>query len=268
MNLEYALSFFDLSETYTLNDLNSRFKVLVKKFHPDKNMENQDWSHQMMIELNECYQILLNNYEILSRRIEEQDDENVPQDNETDPSFPYFFNQALELFFNGCCLFYEYGLENPHLRTEGVRRFRFRESVRIIQKSIEFILKINELILSPEDSYIFDNVKKFILLFYNDIKKKPVQITSLQLNLAFDNSSKLLAQLIKSSLAPDWDKSRKKLPKPTHEMLYYCYISLFNLMKKTNSEKDKNEIMFKISLLDSYISFLEITKKGLLEYYL
>jgi hypothetical protein len=52
------------------------------------------------------------------------------------------FNQALYVVLGGIQLFYEYGLENVHLRREGVRKFRYRESLRQVQRGIKSLVDL------------------------------------------------------------------------------------------------------------------------------
>jgi len=47
------------------------------------------------------------------------------------------FNRAINQVLQGVYLFYQYGLENVHLRTEGVRKFRYRDSLRAVKKGVE-----------------------------------------------------------------------------------------------------------------------------------
>jgi len=56
-----ALRKLNLPLDSSLQDVKRRYKILVKKHHPDTNI-NKKKSNNMLIEINEAYKILLNNY--------------------------------------------------------------------------------------------------------------------------------------------------------------------------------------------------------------
>ena len=56
-----ALKKLDLPLDSSLQDVKRRYKILVKKYHPDTNI-NKKKSNNILIEINEAYKILLDNY--------------------------------------------------------------------------------------------------------------------------------------------------------------------------------------------------------------
>ena len=56
-----ALKKLNLPLDSSLQDVKRRYKILVKKHHPDTN-KNKKKSNNILIEINEAYKILLNNY--------------------------------------------------------------------------------------------------------------------------------------------------------------------------------------------------------------
>ena len=74
-------------------------------------------------------------------------------------------NQVLD----GVYMFYQYGLENIHMRKEGVRRLRYRDSLRVIQKGIERLEGLNKDDLSQSRLMVFrDFSKAFLKNMYID----------------------------------------------------------------------------------------------------
>ncbi len=59
-------SLLGLREKSTLKEIKNKYKNLMKKWHPDKNIKNTDKANEMSIKINEAYKIILdycNNYE-------------------------------------------------------------------------------------------------------------------------------------------------------------------------------------------------------------
>lgn len=247
----------NLKNDFTLDDLNRSFRLLVKTYHPDKNPEHQDWAHEKMVVLNNSYKLLLeyrSNHPLDTLRSHE------PEEEKTDPAFPYYFSEAIQLFLSGLCLYFEYGLDNPLLRKEGTRRFRFREAVKIIFKSIEIILEIKKMDLSKENRQPFEATMRLILLFYQDLKNEHPMEKQDSFERQLIANNKLLSQLMRSALLPD--NGRRIII--TRDNLYLCYMTYIKLVKSEPGELRKKTIMMKVSLLDSLMNFIEAKNSGAL----
>ena len=142
MELRRALTIFRIQKRIPIEDLNSVFRELVKKYHPE-------WAHERRSEINDAYETLA---EWLSKpppqkkpaaktaksKAEPQYDGSTDRDqpqNSDDELFrresPPLSPRAAEelyprfnLFLDGLGVYYQYGLDNPAYRAEGVRRFR------------------------------------------------------------------------------------------------------------------------------------------------
>ena len=55
---EKALRLFGLTRSATLRELNSSFRRVVKKYHPDFNPDRQKWAHNAMLIVNSAYEWL------------------------------------------------------------------------------------------------------------------------------------------------------------------------------------------------------------------
>ena len=155
MTLREAFRVFGLAEDATIRDLNRAFRVLVKKYHPDVNRERLDWAHRAMTLVNVAYTTCR---ESLDRPASNQKPraKGPPHDGrgrngtsttahgtaaasapepgssgaeESARMRAHTARRLRDELLDLVYLYYQYGLENVHLRYEGVRRYRYR-SVR------------------------------------------------------------------------------------------------------------------------------------------
>ena len=52
---EKALKLFGLAPSATLRDLNTSYRRLVRKYHPDYNSDRKAWAHEAMVKINSAY---------------------------------------------------------------------------------------------------------------------------------------------------------------------------------------------------------------------
>jgi len=163
MELRRALTIFRLKGRVPVDELNSSFRELVKKYHPDKVHDYPDWAHERMSEINDAYETLAlwltrpkpKKSQQHSKPSTEQDryrpgrtdiDEAVYLRDvvELTPAIKKILYPAFNQFLNGLGVYYQYGLERPTYRNEGIRRFRYREAIRLILqagKDIELLFQ-------------------------------------------------------------------------------------------------------------------------------
>ena len=193
-DIRRSLMIFHLKENFSKNDLQSSYKKLVKKYHPDYNQENQDWSHKKMTEINLAYEQckeLLNNpiknkvtptgntepetpypfYQDINRfHSEKKKNEKQSSRVETlTPGYKAAMTETTKLFHKTTDRYYEYGLENRFLRYEGSRKFRYRQCLK---EQITVTSSVKELSMdckSDYDKYIYEVYRDFILYFFQYI---------------------------------------------------------------------------------------------------
>jgi len=160
MKLEKALKIFRISNESTVKDLNSNFRKLAKRYHPDFNRGREDWAHTMMTKLNLAYEVALD-YLTVAKKPEEK----LKKD-ETKRKFLGNFNRAIDQVLDGIYLYYQYGLENVNLRKEGIRKIRYTDSIRQVKNGI---LKLEDLkayslnFKEKESLYALSNFSKAFL---------------------------------------------------------------------------------------------------------
>ncbi|MCK5249902.1 MAG: DnaJ domain-containing protein [Spirochaetaceae bacterium] len=169
MELRRALTMFRLRGQVPMEDLNSSFRELVKKYHPDKVREYPEWAHERMAEINDAYETLaawLAKPQFQAKKedgIEETYRSENDMDHREDPVEGIFrkippplsageeksFYPIFNRFLDGLGIYFQYGLDNPVYRGEGVRRFRFREASRNVKKARDDLEKISKKNLHP-----------------------------------------------------------------------------------------------------------------------
>jgi len=159
MDIRRSLSTFRLNGPIPVEQLNSLFRELVKKYHPDKVRDYPDWAHERMSEINEAYETIV---EWLENPPAESEENEISENHEENHSYEVApssthsegmplptalesrLRSAFNKFLDGLGTYYQYGLEKHEHRQEGIRRFRFREASRLIiegRDELESLLK-------------------------------------------------------------------------------------------------------------------------------
>ena len=151
MEINEALAILGLTGSSTLQNLNYRFRKLAKKYHPDSNLENGEWAHSKMTNLNLAYETALEYFAATEKsgRVVEQQAETA-RARERRKLF-VSFNHAMNQVLDGVYLFYQYGLENPHMRTSGVRKLRYSDAIKTVTRGIVRLEALEESELFWED---------------------------------------------------------------------------------------------------------------------
>jgi len=138
MDIKNALTLLGLKEGSTLSDLNLSFRKLAKRYHPDFNRERESWAHKKMTELNLAYEIALEHFTSPKQH------EGEKAEDKKKWSFSRQFNRAKNIVLHAVYLYYQYGLENVHLRKEGVRRIRYGDALRYMRTGIDSLKRVME----------------------------------------------------------------------------------------------------------------------------
>ena len=130
---EKALKLFGLAPSATLRDLNTSYRRLVRKYHPDYNSDRKAWAHEAMVKINSAYDSAMDHLASLRyEEIEERLDEEIKAHDRFTELFAAIANSVLE----GVFIYYQYGLENPFTREQGVPRFRYRLALKKVAAGI------------------------------------------------------------------------------------------------------------------------------------
>lgn len=125
MTVAEAFRLLGLSDRAELPEINRAFRALVKTCHPDLNRDRVEWAHRTMSKLNIAYSTCRQH---AAERLTEAKGETVKTHaraataDKTATAAADLRDELLDIVY----LYYQYGLENIHLRREGTRRFRYR----------------------------------------------------------------------------------------------------------------------------------------------
>jgi len=144
MELDRAMRLLKLPTQCTLEELNESFRKLAKRHHPDSNRGKEEWAHRTMTQLNLAYEKVLDHLTMPSGGIREE--KPPPSTKERlRTQYQILFSRSIRQVLDGIYTYYQYGLENVRLRHEGVRKFRFRDSVRDIQDGLKKLEELQNL---------------------------------------------------------------------------------------------------------------------------
>lgn len=117
-----------------MRELNYAFRRLVKKYHPDYNPDRTAFAHKAMTKINTAYDVALDYLASLRYREVEQRLESQIRKHD---AFSELFDRIVDLVLDGMFIYYQYGLENHHLRNEGNRRIRYKGALRRVQTGLD-----------------------------------------------------------------------------------------------------------------------------------
>lgn len=130
---EQALKLFKVTPAASLRDLNSAYRRLVSKYHPDHNPARLAWAHEAMTKINSAYDTAVDYLAALRyEEVQEHLDSEIRAHDEFTAVFANIANRVLDGIFT----YYQYGLQNPHQRQSGTPRMRYRQAVRRINEAL------------------------------------------------------------------------------------------------------------------------------------
>ena len=265
---------FKLNNDFSKKDLQKSYKTLVKKYHPDSNPKNQDWSHKKMTEINLAYETccnLLNNKTNITNdfkedevKYQEKSHEFNKKNSETstinnlkskhkDISLILYkkIKESSNNIMYAAEKFFEYGLENRKLRYEGVRRFRYRESLRLYGESFSEILQLETYCQNESDIYFLNLFIRFTGNFYQYIKLKENEIPHHPLlNRHWQIMEDYLINALKDYLVPHQMANSKKLHWKTG--FTHCWNQIVYIRQRFPTLEKNDVFLIFHNLADSY----------------
>lgn len=138
MELDRALSLLGLAHDCSRDGLNESFRRLAKKYHPDSNRGSESWAHRMMTELNLAYETVLTFLDGAGGGR----GAGSPAAAMRPSGFQVRFSRSVTRVLDGVYTYYQYGLENVRLRRDGVRTFRYRDTLRYLREGLANLKKL------------------------------------------------------------------------------------------------------------------------------
>lgn len=275
MELRRALAMFRLAGRVPMEELNSSFRDLVKKYHPDKVRDYPEWAHERMAEINDAYETLAA-WLAESPGVDEQ-----PGETREQPDFereihrretPAFTDRAAARFYplfnaflDGLGLYYQYGLEKTAYRKEGVRRFRYREAIRSAEKYRDGLEQLAEKVKHPA----VQSAARFSRLMAADmIIGDPVFPPGPAAWSNFDrrirSARRKFDSAVRDILFPELMPSHRK--GQTTALLYSSYTEfILYVTVFTEGERRKTGIL-QAARYDAFMDLLELRNEGILQF--
>jgi len=162
MELDRALRLLKLNSTCSIDALNESFRKLAKTYHPDSNRGREKWAHKIMTDLNLSYETVLDYLTAVDKKAVGVESKSKPG------SFQVQFNRSIHYVLDGIYIYYQYGLENVRLRNEGVRKFRYRDSIRNLRDGIQSLEALKEHTASDSSSIRLQVFTDFSKAFFQN----------------------------------------------------------------------------------------------------
>lgn len=197
MDVAEAYTFLQLDRYASIEDVSASFRRLLKEYHPDRNGDRGDWSHQMTVRLTEAYASVTEylrdapDQAIPESERPEQWDEPRPaesgfESSPADTNSGYSVSMQIRIadlydaLLDQLYVFYNHGMHNVYLRQEGTLRYRFRSTVRQIAEVIEALRATEDWPGSPLQYRQLAAIREFAGAFYENmlIKPKPHEVYS------------------------------------------------------------------------------------------
>lgn len=207
MELHSAFHILGVKPDCDSSQLSKAFRTAVKQYHPDFNADRLEWSHEMMTRLNSAYAVAVEHLRARetvpptsrpskgrSHAAGANGHSHSPKkgatptgkatadysvDPERNPQFDARFPEHCDEVIEAVYLYYQYGLENLHLRNEGNLRFRYRSALKRLLKAAQKLDALQSLELSPREKLELEGYLGFSLAFLRCAKGGVVFMPSL-----------------------------------------------------------------------------------------
>jgi len=161
MTPEKALHLFRITPEASLKELNSAYRRLVRKYHPDHNPNRVAWAHEAMTKINAAYEIAVD-YLASVQYAEVQ--AHLDQEIRAHDEFHALFSNVANRVLDGLFTYYQYGLENPHQRHSGTPRMRYRQALKRIDQALSQLEQLK--VPNPVDQETLDKFRTFARAFH------------------------------------------------------------------------------------------------------
>jgi len=232
MELHSAFHILGVQPDCNSGELSKAFRTAVKQYHPDFNADRLEWSHEMMTRINSAYAIAVehlrfreggvpnsgpsadrqhktngyshsSNYKATVNK--KPPTKHSERNSQFDAEFPVYCDEVIEALY----LYYQYGLENLHLRNEGNLRFRHRSALKKLLKAAEKLNKLTSLDLSAREKLELEGYLQFSLAFLRCAKGGVVFMPSLgnyetKAHRHYDHAGKILDNAVKRAFFDDY----------------------------------------------------------------
>ncbi len=271
MDLDAALRLFGLQPDPESGELNRAFRRLAKRYHPDSNPGRESWANEHMSAINAAYEIIRESVESTNGQRKER------SGNRNNVRRPYtssdaaeearfteadaeVFRVAHDEIIEGIRLYYQYGLDNVHLRYEGPLRLKYRRAERLVTGGLSTLSRLERRIHGfPHDSFAraftrfarsFSeamHIDKYNIPYSGQIDQKAYR--------RYRYGSGLLDRTIRDFCFPDLSANRPGNP---HEVLVVCDREFSHVLAYHPESTWADESRLKLSLTHAFFEYVSI----------
>ena len=273
MTVDAAFQLLELDETATLHELSVSFRRLLKEYHPDRNVHRREWSHRMTVQLNRAYEVVaahLRELEERGRQAEGWDAvgaqaaaEAAYEDiREEDSGYSVSFQTRLahlyDMLLDSVFVYYNFGLENVHLRQEGTLRYRYRTAIKRLKETVTALEELKEWPGSAVQQELAQVVRSFGAGFYENMVAKGedrqgLYGEELKAYRHFRHASQHLDSAIKGHLFGTELPGASRSP----EAISSCEGNLMAILAHYPRSKWVPETLIKLYLLQSFVDLCQ-----------
>lgn len=289
MTVKTAYDILSLPHNASARDLVLAYRRLVKRYHPDYNVDRPAWSTEKMTSINLAYETVravLSSPEEATRvgkrsvdsepgtTFEQRDAARAhatrprttgaattrPGTPAVSPQFNRLFDKPWQFVVDGLYVYYQYGLENVHMRRDGVHRFRYRQAVKSVKDGIAGLDPLDEDTVTAADAARLAAARGFSRAFLQNMLIEKYYIpsragTELKAYNHYNAGSRHLDQAIKRRFCQELRLPQD--PPVGSGMLRVVQHELITVIAKYTDSTWVPESMIKMHLLDRFNAVVE-----------
>ena len=175
MTVNSAFKFLKIPKDAPLSEASASYRRLLKEYHPDRNTERSEWSHQMTIQLTEAFTAV--SVHLQQASIAVADEESEIGDDEPDAGYSLGMQTRLgglyDILLNQLHNYYINGMNNLYLRTEGTLFHQYKATLRRLQQTVETLKLTQQWAGSFFQHRQLKTIYDFAVAFYENMLIKP-----------------------------------------------------------------------------------------------
>ncbi len=173
MDVTEAYEFLELDEYASVEDVSASFRRLLKEYHPDRNMDRGEWSHQMTVQLTEAYAAVTDYLRKSPPPSRTRHEERDFRDSGYSVAMQLRIADLYDALLDQVFVYYNHGMDNVYLRQEGTLRYRFRSTIRQTSAVVEALRETEEWPGSTLQYRQLAAILDFASAFYENMLIKP-----------------------------------------------------------------------------------------------
>lgn len=196
MELHTALRLLDLPQNPSLSDVQSAYRRLVMRYHPDRNPQRPKWAHTMTTRAREAYCVACDHAGAQEGAVEQREAtvttttsrRSKPQTDFQETARTYEASLARrqevaaqirrceDLFHDGLHYYYAHRLDKAHLRSDGSQHLRYRRALRALRLAAQAAANLPDDLQDRTLKRRVDDLKSVVKSFCHCARRSPPMI--------------------------------------------------------------------------------------------